>query len=262
MKIGVIIPSRLAPRPGGRELRDFGKELWLDGAMAGVVNQKGYNLDHWEMFVGVDPSAPVPVHIYDHATVVRGHLPGQASAVNEAAEIACLDDCDVLAFLEDDDCWHRRKSEIMLPFLEQAPFVSCSQSLVRNLEPRSEVVTVVGINDYPTPSSWIMTAALWKRVGGFSTSYRWMVDMEWLGRLNQTKVKRIHLKERGQPRTGKLAHVATSSIVIETDLPECLVSRTVNDQGGMAAIQRGGGAAAEASAEVAMIREKFGDCPW
>jgi hypothetical protein len=262
MKIGVIIPSRLAPRPGGRELRDFGPELWLDGAMASVVNQRGYNVHDWEIFVGVDPGAVVPIHVYDHATVVRGQSAGQASGANEAAEVALLDGCDVLAFLEDDDRWHRRKSEIMLPHLEEAPFLSCTQRLIHDNGPVGEEAVVLGVNDYPTPSGWVLAASLWKRLGGFSTSFKWMPDMELLGRVNDLKVPRLHFKERGLPRVGKLNHVALHATIVETDVPECLVSRTVNSHGGIAMIERGGVPAAEATAEVAAIREKFGDCPW
>jgi hypothetical protein len=75
-------------------------------------------------------------------------------------------------------------------------------------------------------------------------------------------VPRLHFKERGLPRVGKLNHVALHTTIVETDVPECLVSRTVNSHGGIAMIERGGVPAAEATAEVAAIREKFGDCPW
>ena len=262
MKIGVIIPSRLAPRPGGRELREFGPELWLDGAMASVVNQQGYNIDDWEIFIGVDPNAVVPIHVYDHATIVRGKSAGQASAANEAAEVALLDGCDVLAVLDDDDRWHRRKSEIMLPYLEQASFLSCSQRLVIDSEPVSEKSAVLGINDYPTPSGWIMAASLWKRLGGFNPSFKWSPDLELLARVNELEVPRIHFKERGLPRVGKLGLVALHATIVETDVPELLVSRTVNSQGKMATVRRGGAPAAEATAEVAAIREKFGYCSW
>ena len=259
MKVGVIIPSRLAPRPRGRELRDFGPELWLDGAMASVINQRGYNANDWEIFVGVDPNAVVPLHIYDHATIVRGQVSGQASAVNEAVEIAILDGCDVLMFLEDDDSWHCRKSEIMLPYLVQAPFLSCSQRLVGDDDPSSEKAAVLGINDFPAPSGWVMTVDLWKQVGGMNSSYRWMVDAEWLGRLNKLRVTRIHFKERGLPRTGELGHVGLHSTIVETDIPEFLVSRTVNSQSGMV---KGGPPWAEAEVEVVKLRENLGNLPW
>lgn len=255
MKLGVIIPSRLTPRPGGRLLRDFGPELWLDGAMASVMEQRGLQWVSLEIYVGVDRGVVIPLHIYDNAVVVRGTTQGQSFAVNAAAEMALLDGCDVLAFLEDDDRWHPRKCELMLPHLETAHFVSCSQQLVQGGDS-------VGINDYPVPSGWMMPASLWKQVGGFDTSYRWMFDMEWLGRLNARKVSRVHLTNRGLPRQGKLGHVALHAEVVTTDIPELLVIRSVNPDGGMVTIEKGGVAAAEATVEVAKIRERFGNCPW
>ena len=97
----------LAPRPAPRrpapaQLRP---ELWLDGALASVTTQTCY----WpsgsgQVFVGVDPRATVPLHVYDHAHVVRARRPGQAAAVNAAADVA-RQSSDVLLFLEDDDRW-------------------------------------------------------------------------------------------------------------------------------------------------------------
>jgi glycosyltransferase involved in cell wall biosynthesis len=245
MKIGVIIPSRLAPRPGGRELREFGPELWLDGALASVVNQQGYNVNDWEIFVAVDPNALVPIHVYDHATIVRGKSAGRARAINEAADVALLDGCEALAFLDDDDRWHRRKTEIMLPHLERALFLSCSQRLV------SENSLDLGVNnDYPGPSGWIVAASLWKKLGGYNVAFKWTIDREYLGRVNELKVPWIHFRERGllgKRRAGQSEHAE----IIETDVPECLVSKTTNSQGIHATILAGGVAEEEAAFELA-----------
>jgi hypothetical protein len=258
MKVGVIIPSRLAPRPGGRELREFGPELWIDGALASVVNQQGYNVDDWEIFVAVDPNTTVPIHVYDHATIVRGKSAGRARAINEAADVALLDGCDALAFLDDDDRWHRRKTEIMLPHLERAPFLSCSQRLVSDSVPVSENPLDLGINDYPAPSGWIVAASLWKRLGGFNVAFKWMLDMEYLERVNEMPVSWLHFRERSllRGRRNSLlvwddhAEIKAERIFVETDVPECLVSKTSNRQGIQAAIFAGGIAAEEAAFEM------------
>lgn len=266
MQIGVIIPSRLAPRPGGRELREFGPELWLDGALASVVNQQGYNVNDWEIFVAVDPNTTVPIHVYDHATIVRGKSAGRARALNEAADVALLDGCEALAFLDDDDRWHRRKTEIMLPHLARAPFLSCSQRLVSDSVPVSENPLDLGINDYPAPSGWIVAASLWKRLGGFNVAFKWMLDMEYLERVNEMQVSWIHFRERsllrgrrndllvwGKRRAGQSEHAE----IVETDVPECLVSKTSNRQGIQAAIFAGGIAAEEAAFESTARRESW-----
>lgn len=197
MKFGVVVPSRLAPRPGGLFLREHGPELWLDGALACVRRQSCFD-NNWDTYVGVDPGAHVPLHVYDYAHVVRSSSPGQAAAVNAAANLAASH-ADVLLFLEDDDLWRPCKTSVQLPYLGDAPFVSCSQRLL------SEKGQVAGANDYPVPSSWMMTAALWCRLGGFSTSVKWMVDSDWLGRLNVAGVRRLHLLPSGD------VHSRTSS---------------------------------------------------
>jgi len=258
MKVGVVVPSRLAPRPGGRTLVDVGPELWLDGALASILSQTHYNPLTWEIYAGVSPGAVVPVHLYDHATIIRAERPGQAAAVNAAADVACLSS-DVLLFLEDDDRWHVKKAAVQLPLLDAYPFSSCSQRLVNVAGER------VGVCDYPTPSGWAMRADVWVRVGGFSASFRWMVDAEWLGRLNEKKIRRAHLVPRGPRRAGRrLSYVGAHSEILEVTAlgEELLVDRTDNPEGGMAKVASDFEAMREADDEAARLRATFGENPW
>jgi len=253
VKLGVVIPSRLAPRPGGRHLRDFGPELWLDGALASVTTQTCYSPCSWQVFVGVDPRATVPLHVYDHAHVVRARRPGQAAAVNAAADVA-RQSSDVLLFLEDDDRWLSSKTTAELPHLNTAPFVSCSQREV------TEDGTLTGRCDYPTPSTWLMLAEVWDRVPHFDEDTRFFVDTEWLGRLNEAKVPRVHLVEAGVvPTPNHLHQVGRFSEVVGC-LAELPVTRTVNTRGGMAEVR--GAARDAADLEAQVIRRRFGCDPW
>lgn len=261
MKFGVIIPSRLAPRPGGRLLADEygheqGAELWLDRAIASVREQVGYNESDWEIYVGVDPNVAVPMRLFDHATFVPGARPGQAAAVNAAAELAMLH-VDVIALLEDDDCWLPEKTAVQISHLGDAAFVSCSQRLV------GEDFTPVGaVVHYATPSGWLMTAALWNKVGGFDTSYRWLLDVQWLGRLNQTQRRRVHVTSNHlQPGYG-LVEVGYYAAVATYNSPCLLVDRTVNSRGGMVMVQTDPQAEREAREEESRIRKSFGYMPW
>ena len=256
MRFGVVIPSRCAPRPGGLELEDFGPELWLDGAIASVKAQRGFCDRDWDIVVGLSPGQLVPHHIWEHAAVVWADAPGQSAAVNAAAAVAILDS-DVLLFLEDDDLWQPDKMVTQLPYLNNSPFVSCSQRLLSEDRTRT-----VGFNDYPVPSSWMMTSNLWRRVGGFDERMRWLVDTEWLGRLNDAKISRTHLLENGT-RGDVDRNVERSSAVVRCSSPTPLVDRTLNSRGGMATIAGEDlKIREEADLEAAEIRAKFGCNPW
>lgn len=256
VRVGVVVPSRLSPRPGGRVVPPHGPELWVDGALASVLNQSGYS-GEWRVFVGVDPGAVVPDYLHRHARVVRGSRAGQSAAVNAAARAAAAAS-DVLLFLEDDDVWHPWKTMVQLPYLDQAPFVSCSQRLVS--EDRR---TPLGANDYPVPSGWAMESDVWRRVGGFAESFRWLVDSEWLGRLGAAKVKRVHLVPGGKVhQPNRLDYVARSSIVARYAEGLFLVDRTINTQGGLATVHRGAVAGEEAALEASELHQRYGCDPW
>ena len=256
MRIGVIIPSRLQTRPGGRDLVEFGPELWLDGALANVAHQD-WGFLNVKIFVGVDEGALVPAHISNHATVVWSPGRGQSATVNVAAAAALGWGADILLFLEDDDRWLRAKTTIQLPMLDHFDFVSCSQELV------DEKGRKVGTNDYPVPSSWGMKASVWETVGGFNENMKWLVDTEWLGRLSQSKIRRAHLIPEGTvDPVNKLSFVSKFSEVVPCSEREFLVARTVNGRGGMATISGSKEAGDEADAEAEAMRKRFGFDPW
>jgi len=258
VKVGVVVPSRLAPRPGGRTLKDFGPELWLDGALASVRAQTLYSPLTWEIYVGISPGANAPLHAYDYAHVVRAERPGQAVAVNAAVDVAALSS-DVLLFLEDNDRWSVRKTAVQLPLLDAYPFVSCSQRLV------DTAGNVVGANDYPVPSGWAMRADVWTRVGGFNEGIKWLVDSEWLGRLGERKIRRAHVVEVGATltpgRSRRVAFVARGSEIVGAN-GDPLVDSTNNPEGGMATITKDFEAMREADAEAEGLRKRFGCDPW
>ena len=127
--------------------------------------------------MGIDPGAVVPPQ-FTHPFVrfVSAPAASQASALNSAASVF---DHDLIAFLEDDDLWSEQFLEVALPALDQAPFVSSTQLEVDG------VGEVICINDFPTPSGWIMRRDVWTAVGPFDESYRFHLDNDWLGRLGE-----------------------------------------------------------------------------
>jgi hypothetical protein len=94
---------------------------------------------------------------------------------------------------------------------------------------------------------------------------RWLVDTEWLGRLNEARVARMHLVESalvgGESREVN-RFVGRNSDVCRCSSPAPLVDKTVNSCGGMTKIAGDLEAAAEADLEASEMRRRFGYDPW
>ena len=173
-KISVIIPSRL-------------EGSFLDDAVRSVFAQEGFHLADIQIIVGID---------HGQAALFRQRFPdldmaestghSQAAALNAAAKQARG---KYLAFLEDDDIWERNFLHTVLPLLDEADFVSSTQLEI------DEQGVVRRINDFPTPSGWVLHRNTFDAVGPFDESYRWHLDNDWLGRLGETNIRRIHMVE-------------------------------------------------------------------
>src|SRR5262249_54377073 len=145
------------------------------------------------------------------ARVVAGERPGQAAAVNAGMRAATG---DLLAVLEDDDFWQRRKMEVQLEALRarraRHRFVSSNQLEV------SPAGIHERVNDFPTPSGWLMDRGAWEAVGPLDESFQFHLDNEWLGRLRASDVQRLHLYEKVRPVREALLIVARQSCIQET----------------------------------------------
>ncbi len=252
MKISIIIPSRLAVNPMSES-----SALYLRRAIGSVRRQRMEP----EIVVGLSPEHGDGAYIAVSETlgvraIVAGR-PGQAAAVNAAVAASTG---DVLAFLEDDDHWSDNRLEYGLAALESGfDFVSSNQ----------REVTVDGsfvrVNDFATPSGWMMTRDLWSRVGPMNEHSKWHLDNEWLGRLNESGAKRLHLIEVGadrEPRREWLRNIMQFSKAATTEEREPLVTRTVNPDGGMSRIARDPVAKNESRTEHGALWERFGCIPW
>jgi glycosyltransferase involved in cell wall biosynthesis len=189
--------------------------------------------------------------------IVEATHTGQAAALNTGIAI-CTG--DLLAFIEDDDVWHPEKIRMQLAEISgtnnHVAFVSSDQ-----LE-FDESGRWLRVNEFPTPSTWLMTRELWDRVGDFDESFRWHLDTEWLGRLNRLHVQRMHLIAPVRPLRESLLWIAKHSLVRATQERIPLVGRTVNPRGGMQRIAEDSIAAAESREEYARMRAAFGGIPW
>jgi hypothetical protein len=145
---------------------------------------------------------------------------------------------DVVAMIEDDDAWRPGKLAIQLDVLTKG-YAFCSTTQRES----DQDGNFRGTNAFACPSTWVMPRDTWDAVGPFDETFRWHVDTEWLGRLNRVCKergwKRAHIAHTGAERDGSwLANVARfSDIGHDDEIMEPLVDRTVNEQGGMAAIR-------------------------
>ena len=257
MKISVIVPSRLAVNPAGvaaaasdvmADPKD--RELYLERALMSVKRQALPAGCQVEMVVGLDAGAVLPARFGDVRSA-NSDGTGQAKAVNAAVAASTG---DVLAFLEDDDVWAGPKLSYQLPLLDSYAFVSSNQREV------DESGAWIRTNDFATPSGWVMPRTTWDAVGPMLEG--WLhCDTEWLGRLNATGLRRVHLVEKDAPMREWIVNVARRSQIGQTRERDPLVTRTHNPRGGMASIASGA-RLEQSQDEHAIMTERFGAPPW
>lgn len=254
MKISVICPSRLAVNPVSHP-QDGKPNLWLDRALCSVSYQAVADVE-FEIIVGTDSiftDAP-PQRFSDGGVKFAMGGVGQSRALNAAVRLSTG---EVLAFIEDDDVWSNDKIATQLPFLRNYDMVTCNQREI------DEYANFIRINDFATPSGWIMRRETFDRVGFFDETFKYHLDTEWLGRANDEKITRCHLVEDGHSPTDWLQNVKRFSDVIETrGITEPLVSRLVNPNGGMSTIAKSATAREISQREHDIMFDRFGMVPW
>jgi hypothetical protein len=233
------------------------RELYVERAIRSVRWQSVWEDFDWEIVIAVDPGRAGEVSDrVGGARVVEGSTAGQAAAVNAAFRAATG---GVVAILEDDDVWHWRKVELQLRALRDAPaarFVSANQIEV-DLESGA-----ARLNDFATPSGWLMHRETWDAVGPLDESFHWHVDNEWLGRLNARRIPRVHLIEQAsQPR--ELFHtLARRSAVRATEERLPLILREVHRDAATVRIARDARSRQQSRDEYGRLLETFGEVPW
>jgi hypothetical protein len=264
--LSIVIPSRLQTQT------DRDGSLWLNRALGSIQRQTAFRKLSIEILVGLDAGVAPPT-LPSSAALERvrflnapsGRKPSQAAAINAAATAA---HGTTLAVLEDDDAWKPAFLETALAALADCDFVSSSQMLVDRHGLPLEVMY------FPTPSGWAMPRALWQEIGGFNERLQYHVDVEWIGRLNQSGKRRAHLVESGFPLDRAfldehrrwLAHLAKGQPhpvkLVQHRWPTPLVVRTQNEAGGTGQIRRSADAADRSKREMAALRKRFGQTPW
>ena len=251
MKVSVIIPSRLQENLNG-DINGVAT-LWLDRAVNSVLRQQ-VDAD-LEIVVGLSPGhPPIPERFQDGLVkFVVAERPGQAAAVNAAVAASTG---GVLAFLEDDDYWRSaRKLAIQLPHADAVELVTSNQ---REVDWQGNYIRV---NDFPTPSGWVLRRWVWDKLGGFAESFKYHVDTEFLGRASRLGILRRHMVPVGTASPW-LDNVESFSAIVNHDEPDPLVERMVNPDGGMATIAKDPEAAEQSAKEHREMVARFGFVPW
>ena len=259
--VSVIIPSRLAPAA------DSGERLFLEDAVHSIRQQATIDGEHIQVIVGVDMGAVAPAGLVQRLGIelVESGGRSQAAALNAAAERA---EGEFLAILEDDDVWDFRFLRIALDALGKAQFASSTQL---ELDPMREVLR---INDFPTPSGWIMRLETFRAVGRFDESYRWHLDNDWLGRLGESGRSRVHLVEATAPVMPQIAaqvrpwlhnvlRLGGPSIrLVRHEFTVPLIIRRVHAGSGMNRIANDAALMAQSQSEYARLVQRYGRAPW
>jgi glycosyltransferase involved in cell wall biosynthesis len=252
--ISVVIPSRTQPS----QLRFLARSI-------GSIRAQIVGGMEFEIIVGIDRGAAVPELLgLEGVRFIEADARGQAAALNAGAAVARG---DYLAFLEDDDEWHPQKTAYALRLLEQCDFVSSTQLEV------DESGNSLQVNDFPTPSGWLMPMESWHLIGPFDTRYRWHLDNEWLGRLGDSHLRRIHLVEAKtlseQDVLSRRPHLLQCLRAGGPNVRLCghpadgpLVRRMTHAQSGMGQIGRDDSIKAEARAEGHRLIDRFRRFPW
>ena len=265
MRIAIITPSRLKPSTLVGKAGQYFLEHAIESANAQELDRPATI----HFFVGTDPETEIPARLAAHpqVTFARGARKGQIPALNAA--IGAVDDSwDLVGFLEDDDHWLPAYLGFALRALESFDFVSSTQ-----LE-TDEAGEVVRINDFATPSGWLMRRATFAQVGAISPASKWHYDNEWLGRLAETGLRRAHLVEATAPVTLQDAILVRPWLanVLQLGGPSIslarhgfvlpLVCRLVHPGSGSSDVGQGGTSKAESNAEYQRLVDRFGRIPW
>lgn len=255
IRLTVIIPSRK-------------QEKQLEFIERAVKSVRGQSIaSNFEIIflVGLDKKCHLDADFQArlNVTCVESQKYSQAAALNAGIRKV---QGGYVAFLEDDDEWLPDYLEVAMQAIKHCDFVSSTQVEF------NENDVLIRINDFPTPSGWLMPSSTLELIGEFNEEYQFHLDNEWLGRLSEAKLKRIHMVESTAPVD--LAHIqqvrpwlanvlaAGFCITGRHQSPYPLVKRLIHSQSGMAQIASREDLQKISKEEQGRLVNRFGKIPW
>jgi hypothetical protein len=265
--VGVITPSRLQRITVGAQADPYFVDRAITGALAQTAVAEGRA--RLTFIIGIDADADIPASLAERGDVLwaRSETRSQAGALNAGID-AAAGRFDYIAFLEDDDWWGPHYLTWGLNALKRFDFVSTTQLEV------DENGTILRINDFPTPSGWMMPSSTLRRIGRFDPTMRWHLDNEWLGRLGDSGLRRCHLidalapatlamAEQVRPWIANVVHFGGKNLELQRHtMPAPLITRLVHSRSGMARIAGDASLQEQSRAEYQHLIERFGRIPW
>lgn len=262
-RVSVVIPSRLkgpSTEPGS----PWFVERALNCLREQTALKQGAQL---QAIVAVDAGMgeAATARLGTRVVIAESTTRSQAAALNAGLRAA---GGDFIAFLEDDDLWSPDYLALALETLQSCDFVSSTQL---DMSVDGEVQR---ISDFPTPSGWVMKRSTYQTVGGFDETHRWHLDSEWLGRLGDSGLPRVHLLEATAPlkqewiepsrqQLADLMEACGGNLQLRRHAsPWPMVVRTLHPNSGMAQISADPVKAAESRAEYERLMARFGRLPW
>lgn len=252
--LNIVIPSRTQKK----------QAAFLQQAVKSVCNQTIFDQFNTTFLVGVDKENFIDLGFLDvpNAICIEAATKSQAGALNAALGRVGQ---GYVAFLEDDDCWDPRFLSVAMKALETVDFVSSTQ-----LE-FDEHEQILRINDFPTPSGWIMPVSTLLAVGKFNEKYQFHLDSEWLGRLSEAGIARLHLAEctapihflqQVRPLLFNVINLSGGHCdIFRHDSPYPLIRRLVHQGSGMARIMADSLLQEISSREHQSLLDRFGRLP-
>jgi hypothetical protein len=264
LNIAVVTPTRLQ-RIGGTEEG----ELFVERAMQSALSQVCEQSVRITFIVGVDADAVVPERLSSRQDTIIARSEGRSQILALNAGLKEVGPAfNFVAFLEDDDRWQPNYLTWVFFALAQYDFVSSTQLEV------DENDQIIRINDFPTPSGWIMPISTLNTVGHVDLKSKWHYDNEWLGRLSECGLSRCHLVEVTAPVTLAASHQARPWIanvirnggqrvtVQRHALTVPLVIRQMHSGSGSTAVATNSVASQESQQEYAALIARYGRIPW
>jgi hypothetical protein len=264
IKVAMVTPTRLQ-RIGGTEDGELFVERAMKSALAQVCEQSVKII----FIVGVDANAEIPESLSSRPDTIIARSEGRSQILALNAALKEVGPAfDFVTFLEDDDRWQPNYLTWVFSALAQFDFVSSTQLEV------DENDQIIRINDFPTPSGWIMPFSTLEKVGHVDLSSKWHYDNEWLGRLSERGLSRCHLVEVTGPVTLMTSQQCRPWIanVIRNGGPRVtvqrhaspipLVIRQMHSGSGSTAVSTNNVAALESKQEYAALIARYGRIPW